>query len=59
MWSGIPISLRRFHRFCDPVKGFSIVSEAEVDFFWNSLAFSLICLLYVFAISHYKHGLPS
>jgi len=24
------------------VKGFSIVSEAEVGFFWNSLAFSLI-----------------
>ena len=24
------------------VKGFSIVSEAEVDAFWNSLAFSMI-----------------
>ena len=24
------------------VKGFSIVSEAEVDVFWNSLAFSMI-----------------
>ena len=24
------------------VKGFSIVNEAEVDFFWNSLAFSMI-----------------
>ena len=24
------------------VKGFSIVNEAEVDFFWNSLVFSMI-----------------
>ena len=24
------------------VKGFSIVNEAEVDFLWNSLAFSMI-----------------
>jgi len=24
------------------VKGFSIVNEAEVDFFWNSLTFSMI-----------------
>ena len=24
------------------VKGFSAVNEAEVDFFWNSLAFSMI-----------------
>ena len=24
------------------VKGFSIVSEAEIDVFWNSLAFSMI-----------------
>ena len=24
------------------VKGFSLVSEAEVDVFWNSLAFSMI-----------------
>ena len=24
------------------VKGFSVVNEAEVDFFWNSLASSLI-----------------
>ena len=42
MWSGISISLRIFqfvviHR----VKGFSIVSEAEVNIFLNSLAFSM------------------
>ena len=24
------------------VKGFSVVNETEVDFFWNSLAFSMI-----------------
>ena len=44
MWSSIPISLRIFH--CSTVihivKGFSVVSEAEVDFFFNSLAFSMI-----------------
>ena len=34
-WSGIPISLRNFPKFVviDTVKGFSIVSEAEVDVF--------------------------
>ena len=42
-WSSIPISLRIFqfvviHTF----KGFSVVIEAEVDFFWNYLAFSVI-----------------
>ena len=50
MWSRIPISLRIFHSlfFCPfhcvihTVKGFSIVSEAEVDVFWNSLAFCMI-----------------
>ena len=26
------------------VKGFVIVNKAEVDFFWNSLAFSMICI---------------
>ena len=32
-WSGIPISLRIFHRFfvIHTVKGFSIVTESEVD----------------------------
>ena len=25
------------------VKGFSIVNEEEADFFWNSVAFSMIC----------------
>ena len=24
------------------VKGFGVVNEAEIDFFWNSLAFSMI-----------------
>ena len=42
MWSGIPVSLRIFHS-CDPNKDSSVVSEAEIDFFWggggNSLAF--------------------
>jgi len=44
-WSGIPISLRVFQFIViHTVKGFSIVSEAEVDFFspWNSHAFSMI-----------------
>ena len=27
------------------VKGFSVVSEAEVDFFWYSLAFSIVQLI--------------
>ena len=47
MWSGIPFSLRIFHS-CDPNKDSSVVSEADVDFFFfgwwggmgrNSLAF--------------------
>ena len=39
-WSGIPIPLRIFQFVVIPtVKGFSIVNDAEVDFFWNSLAF--------------------
>ena len=38
-WSGIPISLRIFHRFfffflTHKVEGFNIVNEAEVDFFF-------------------------
>ena len=42
--SGIPISLRIFPQFVmiHTVKGFGVVSKAEVDFFWNSLAFSMI-----------------
>ena len=38
------VSLSEFSTvYCDPhIKGFSIVNEAEVDFFWNSLAFSMI-----------------
>ena len=28
--------------FTHTVKGFSVVNEAEVDFFWNSLAFPMI-----------------
>ena len=33
-WSGIPISLRIFHRLLwSTVKGFSVVNEAEVDVF--------------------------
>ena len=43
-WYAIPISLRFFHSFfvIHTVKGFSIVNEAEVGVFWNSLAFSMI-----------------
>ena len=43
MWSGIPIS-KNFPQFVviHTVKGFGIVKKAEVDVFWNSLAFLLI-----------------
>ena len=42
-WSGIPISLRSFQFVViHTVKGFSVVNEAEVDVFLNSLAFSMI-----------------
>jgi len=43
-WSDSPIFWRVFHScLWSRVKGFSIVSETEVDtFFWNSLAFSMI-----------------
>ena len=36
--------LKNFPQFVviHTVKGFSIVNEAEVDVFWNSLAFSMI-----------------
>ena len=39
-WSGIPISFRIFQFIViHTVKGFGIVNEAEIDIFWNSLAF--------------------
>ena len=43
-WSGGPISLRIFQFVViHTVKGFSVVNEAEIDFFFlNSLAFSVI-----------------
>ena len=42
-WSGIPLSLRIFQFVViHIVKDFSIVNEAEVYVFWNSLAFSMI-----------------
>ena len=43
-WSGMPISFRIFHSLfvIHTVKGFSIVNEAKIMFFWNSLAFSMI-----------------
>ena len=28
--------------YCDPHKGFGIVSKAEIDVFWNSVAFLMI-----------------
>ena len=42
-WSCIPIS-KNFPQFVviHTVKGFGVVNKAEVDFFWNSLAFSMI-----------------
>ena len=42
-WSGIPIS-KNFPKFVVvyTVKSFIVVNEAEVDSFWNSLAFSMI-----------------
>ena len=42
-WSGIPISFRISHFVVIyTVKGFGRVNKAEVDVFWNSLAFSMI-----------------
>ena len=42
-WSGITISWRIFQFVViHTVKGFSIVNEAKVDVFWNSLALSMI-----------------
>ena len=39
---------QNFPVYCDPHKGFGIVSKAEIDgFFWSSLAFSGI-LVYIF-----------
>ena len=42
-WYGIPIS-EKFPWFVlnHTVKGYSLVNEAEIDAFWNSLAFSVI-----------------
>ena len=42
-WSGIPISFRILQFVViHTVKGFGIVKKAEVMFFWNFLAFSVI-----------------
>ena len=42
-WLGIPISLKIFHSlFWSTVKGFDIVSKAEVDVFSGTLAFSMV-----------------
>ena len=37
--------LKNFPQFVviQTVKGFGIVNKAEVDFFWNSVAFSFFC----------------
>ena len=42
-WSGILIS-KNFPQFVviHTVKGFNVVNDAEVDVFWNFLAFSII-----------------
>ena len=42
-WSASPVSLRIFQFVViHTVKVFCVVNEAEVDVFWNSLAFSMI-----------------
>ena len=42
-WSGIHISFQIFQFIViHTVKGFGIVNKAEIDVFWNSLAFSMI-----------------
>ena len=42
-WSGIPMFLRIFHSLLWSTESkFGIVNKAEVDFFWNSLAFLMI-----------------
>ena len=42
-WAGIPISWRIIQFVViHTVKGFGIVNKVEIDFFWNSLAFSMI-----------------
>ena len=44
MWSGIPISLPMFHSLLlsTQSKGFSVISEAEVDVFLKFSFFSVI-----------------
>ena len=46
--AGIPISFR-ISQFTviHTVKGYGIVTKAETDFFWNSLAFSMIQQMFV------------
>ena len=41
-WSGIPISWIFYSLLWSMVKHFDIVIKAEIDVFWNSLAFSMI-----------------
>ena len=41
-WSGIPNSLRIFQFVVIHTVKFGIVNKAEIDVFWNSLAFSMI-----------------
>ena len=36
------------------VKGFRVVIESEVDFFWNSLAFSVILLMLMVVECYYE-----
>ena len=44
-WSGIPISFRIFQFVViHIVRGFSAVKQAEVKFFFNSLAFSMLAI---------------
>ena len=39
-WSGVPISWRIFHSFCDKHKDFGVVNKAEVDVFLELSCFS-------------------
>ena len=62
--SGVPISLKIFQFVViSTVKGFGIVSKAEVDFFWNPLAFfhdptdigNLISGSFAFSLEQLEH----
>ena len=55
MWSSIPISLRLVHSVViHTVKGFSVINEAEVDFFFLELSW---CFFYdPMDVGNFIHG---